>query len=151
MNYTDPIIKKDISSDDKLISLIAHLSSIFGSIILPLILYFVYKDKSKFVAFNALQALFFQIMCYILWVVLSVGFMAILVGIGLFKEIDPSYFSEDVLIQEIVFFGFTFLFFLLQGIYAVFIGIKSYKGEIAKYFPVGNFAYRKVYPGKGFT
>jgi len=50
-----------ISSDDKLLSLVSHLSACLGGILVPIIIYFIQKDKSKYVAYNALSAILWQL------------------------------------------------------------------------------------------
>jgi uncharacterized Tic20 family protein len=57
----------ELSADDKLWAMLANLSGVLGyattvgQYVAPLIIYLVYKEKSKFVAFHALQALYFQL------------------------------------------------------------------------------------------
>lgn len=55
----------EITSEEKTWGMLSHLSFFIGGFIVPLILYFVYKDKSRFIAFHALQALFFHLAIYV--------------------------------------------------------------------------------------
>ena len=66
-------MKEKISSEEKLMSLLSHLSIIIQNIgvIAPIIIWVTQKDKSKFVRFNAIQAIFFQLVFFVL-VMLSV-------------------------------------------------------------------------------
>ena len=54
--------QEELTSDSKLLAMFSHFSIFLGGIILPIILYFVQKDKSKFVAFHALQSIFFHLL-----------------------------------------------------------------------------------------
>lgn len=135
----------NISPDDKLFSLIAHLSSLFGTIILPIVLYVIFKSKSKFVAFNALQALYYQIVCFIFFMVILFGSTVVLVTTGQAEKLNPKLFSAEWLYMEFLMYAITGTFFLLQGGYALIIGIMAYKGQIAKYILLGGMAYDKVY------
>src|SRR4028118_2228703 len=51
----------DVPQDDRVMSLLAYLLTLVTSFIPPLIIYFVKKDQSRFVAFHALQSLFLQL------------------------------------------------------------------------------------------
>jgi uncharacterized Tic20 family protein len=57
-----------LSADEKLWGMLAHLLTLLGYVVVvgeyiaPLVIYLVYKDRSRFVAFHALQALFFQLL-----------------------------------------------------------------------------------------
>lgn len=50
----------EITNDDKLFALFSHLSVFFLVIILPLIIFILKKDQSRFIAHHAKQALIFQ-------------------------------------------------------------------------------------------
>lgn len=76
-----------LSADEKLWGMLAHLLtllayvSVLGQYIAPLVIYLVYKDRSPFVAFHALQALLFQLLA--LAVVVALGlFTIITLGLG---------------------------------------------------------------------
>lgn len=57
-----------LTADEKLWGMLAHLLTLLGYVvslgqyIAPLVIYLVYKDRSKFVAFHALQSLLFQLL-----------------------------------------------------------------------------------------
>lgn len=76
-----------LSADEKLWGMLAHLLTLLGYVvalgqyIAPLVIYLVYKDRSPFVAFHALQALLFQLLA--LAVVVALGlFTIITLGLG---------------------------------------------------------------------
>jgi len=96
-------MNENINSDDKLMSLIAHLVIIIPNIglIAPIVIWVTHKDKSKFVRYNAIQAIFFQLVFFVL-IMLSVFigmilmFIAIpLLGNGIDSLLDfPFYFVK---------------------------------------------------------
>ncbi|MCY7362824.1 MAG: DUF4870 domain-containing protein, partial [Ignavibacteria bacterium] len=51
----------EVASDEKLLAMLSHLSVLLGGILLPFIIWITQKDKSKFVRFHSLQAIFFQL------------------------------------------------------------------------------------------
>src|SRR5262245_48164067 len=62
-----PAMGAELTSDDRLWAMLAHLAALLGYLggiiqyVAPLVIFLVYKDKCKFVAFHALQSLFFQL------------------------------------------------------------------------------------------
>ena len=81
-----------LSADEKLWGMLAHLLTLLGYVVVvgeyiaPLVIYLVYKDRSQFVAFDALQALFFQLLALAVGVAL-VLFSVITLGLGLLLAI----------------------------------------------------------------
>jgi len=77
-----------LSADEKLWGMLAHLLTLLGYVvvvgeyIVPLVIYLVYKDRSRFVAFHALQALFFQLLALAVSVAL-VLFSIVTLGCGI--------------------------------------------------------------------
>lgn len=52
------------SNEDRTLALIVHLGNIVASILLPLIVYLVKKDQSRFVAFHSLQTLYLGLLVF---------------------------------------------------------------------------------------
>ena len=77
-----------LSADEKLWGMLAHLLTLLGYVVVvgeyiaPLVIYLVYKDRSQFVAFHALQALFFQLLALAVGIAL-VLFSVVTLGLGL--------------------------------------------------------------------
>lgn len=77
-----------LTADEKLWGMLAHLFALLGYVvslgqyIAPLVIYLVYKDRSKFVAFHALQSLFFQLLVLVVGIAL-VMFSIVTLGLGL--------------------------------------------------------------------
>lgn len=46
-------------------SVLLNLFTVFMGAAIPLIIYFLYKDRSKFVAFHAMQSFVMQIVCFL--------------------------------------------------------------------------------------
>jgi len=76
-----------LSADEKLWGMLAHLLTLLGYVVIvgeyiaPLVIYLVYKDRSRFVAFHALQALFFQLLALAVVIALTL-FSVITLGCG---------------------------------------------------------------------
>lgn len=65
---TDPT-SSDVSQEDKTMALLAYILAIPTGIIVPLVLFILKKDQSKFVAYHSLQALLFEIAVCIIAIV----------------------------------------------------------------------------------
>ena len=69
-----------VGPEDKQMALIAHVSNIFFFGIGPLVIYLMKKDGSKFVAFHALQSLYFSIAAFVIGTVTcGVGFLPMII------------------------------------------------------------------------
>jgi uncharacterized Tic20 family protein len=140
-------MNKKISSDEKLMSLLSHLSIIIPNIgvIAPVIIWVTQKDKSKFVRFNAIQAIFFQLLFFVL-VILSVFIGVILMLVSTFILTKTPDAAPGTLFW--VSMGIVYLFFplyIIFMIYAVVAGVKSFKGKIFRYLIIGRIIERRVY------
>ena len=74
----------EISKEEKLMALLSHLSIFIPNIgiLAPIIIWVTNKEKSNFVRFNALQAIFFQLIFFILMMLfIFVGIILMLIAI----------------------------------------------------------------------
>lgn len=97
MSDSNPLITSgavaEVSSDERTMAAICHaVAALFGmvlvGILVPLVIYMAYQDRSKYVTFHALQALVFQFVgAVIVWVLgvltCGVGFLLVLPLMGL--------------------------------------------------------------------
>ena len=112
-----------ISSEERTMALLAHLS-IFLNLITgflgagaALLIYLLYKDKSRYVAYQSLQALFFQLI-FFFGGSLLVGFFWLVTGL-----------------LSLVLVGLVLIGCLVYGIYAA---VEAYHGKDFKYWLVGD-------------
>lgn len=135
-----------LNNDEKMFALFAHLSIFFGGIILPLIFWAINKDKSKFVSFHSLQALFFHItfaaIMLLVVLFLAFGFAGISIIAG-----SRSHNGMPIVFLIIVFAIYGLMFLLAAGaiIYSIYMAVKAYGGKLNKYPIIGNLVYKKVY------
>jgi uncharacterized Tic20 family protein len=119
-------VPDNVSSDEKLWAMLAHLFGLagyFGGVgqyVAPLVIYLLYKDKSRFVAFHALQSLYFQLAVLVALMV-SFALMVVLIGIPM-----------------LAFVGVGSL------IYVIVAAIRAYNGELFEYWLVGKWARQTV-------
>jgi uncharacterized Tic20 family protein len=111
-----------VTRDDKLWATAAHVAGFAGYVfalgqyIAPLVLFFVFKDKSKFVAFHALQSLFFQLL------VLVAGTLS-----GLLTHLLVGYLLLAVVAIAAI-------------VYPILVARRAFVGEWAEYWLVGRWA-----------
>jgi uncharacterized Tic20 family protein len=119
-----------------------------GGIALPIIFWAINREKSKYVSFHALQALFFHI-AYVVVLVFVIIFMIFGgAGIGMLSAVNHAGKNSPPVFFIIFIFalyGFMFLYIFACIGYAIYIGIKAYNGEFKKYPIIGNLVYKNVY------
>ena len=69
------------TNDERMLALLAHVLTFVSSFIIPLVIYLVKKDESRFVAEHAKESLNFQITLAILF---AISFILIILVIGIF-------------------------------------------------------------------
>ena len=142
---TDP---NTITKDEKLFALFAHLSVILGGIVIPFVFWLTNKDKSKFVTYHSLQALWLHLsfLCLIiLWIIaffsLAFGFIYSIPSIA-HKSSGPPLF---LLILMIVLYASIFLILLVYYGFGIYLAVKSYEGNLTRYPIIGKRVYKHVY------
>jgi len=119
-----------VSDEERTWAMLAHLLTLVGYVVwigaylVPLVIYLVYKDKSPFVAFHALQSLFFQ--------------LALLVVVAILLLLSLTVVFGCVTIPAFVVLGIGAL------IYVIVAAIRAYNGELFEYWLVGNWAWQIV-------
>jgi hypothetical protein len=135
-------------NDEKILALFSHLSIFLGGIVLPIIFWAINKDKSRFVRFHALQAIFFHI-AYVAIIIAVVIIMAFIgIGLGILSAGTFAAGKDGSLIfvfAMIIFYGLIFISIFIFIGYGIYVGVKSYKGELKRYPVIGKIIYEKVY------
>jgi uncharacterized Tic20 family protein len=117
-----------ITQDEKLWAMLAHLAGLLGWVaflgqyIGPLVIYLLYKDKSRFVAFHALQELYFQLA---LLVATAIGVVIAIFTCGI----------GAVLFAPLVVIGV---------VYVIIAAIRANQGDWFEYWLVGAWARKAV-------
>ena len=142
--------EENITSEDKMLSMLCHLSMIFGGILMSIIIWAIKKEQSKFVRFHSLQSIFFHLAFSVILAVVIVVFAVIIVlagaGISSAKYLhDISRMSGIIIFISIAFLGIITLA-AFGGIgYSIYLAVRSYQGEKIKIPILGKIIYEKVY------
>ncbi|MFN8383611.1 MAG: DUF4870 domain-containing protein [Anaerolineales bacterium] len=107
-------------------SVLINIFTGFVGVGVPLVIYFVYKDRSRYVAYHSLQALIMQAIC-------SFGGLLLAVLIGGLSQLIP--FAGLICLPISCLFGLLPLVALVYGTYG---GIKINQGEDFKYWMIGD-------------
>lgn len=138
---------ENATQEERLYGLFVHLSMFFGSLIIPFVFWAVNKDRSKFVSFHSLQALFFHIAYTVVLVFLVIFVAAAGIASGLIvpgNDGPPRMGALQIivlLVIAVIVLGFIGASIALSLINA----FSAYKGGMKKYPVIGNIVYKKVY------
>lgn len=144
--------QENLTSEERLMAMLSHLSLLFGGIVLPIILWATQKDKSRFIRYHALQSIFFQIAYIVILVFLIVLFVLLAIflglGFGLITATSTSGSGElsiAFILFIVLFYGLIFVSAFGAMGYEIYLAIKSYHGALTKIPIIGNIIYKKVY------
>jgi uncharacterized protein len=140
-------IEENITSEDKILSMLCHLSILFGGIIMPIIIWAIKKEQSRFVRFHSLQSIFYHLaFSVILAVVIIIVAVAIAITGAGFSSIHNSSSMPAILLIIVFVFTVVIVIVTLGGIaYSIYLAVKSYQGEKTKIPIIGKIIYEKVY------
>ena len=116
----------NVTDEERLWAMLAHLLALLGYVvwlgayIAPLVIYLVYKDKSQFVAFHALQSLFFQL------ALLVVAAICVLLAITIVLACIAIPLALVVSVGALA--------------YIIVAAVRAYNGELFEYWLVGKWA-----------
>jgi uncharacterized protein len=128
------------SKDDCVIAMLAHVLMIFSYFWAPLIIYFAKRD-SRFVAFHALQALYWQLILICGWFVSVVAF--IIVTITVASAPVRAHGASLMPMAGFLLFWLAFMGgWVLNLVLGIIFGIKASHGELARYPLLGRLALR---------
>lgn len=134
------------SKDECVIAMLAHVLMIFSWFWAPLIIYFVKRD-SRFVAFHALQALYWQLIALCGWILTMIAFFALTFSATVAASAGAN---GQVLMPKTFFLLFPLIWVGIAGgwvitlILGIVFGIKSSHGEWAAYPVIGRWALRSA-------
>ena len=136
-----------VSSDDKTWALMAWLLGFFFGFIPALIIFIVMREKSRFVGFHALQALFW----HLAYLVITIPVIFIAVAAGFSSVIGMSHSqANEPPVGLIVGIGVVFLFILVTGlvnlIVQIVMAVKAGGGAWTELPLVGGWARRAQAP-----
>ena len=147
------------SQNDKIMAALAHVSAIlpFLGVIAPIVIWATQKDKSEYVAFQALQAVAYQLMMILAWFVgmgcYMLSFFSTFIAIP-FSEgsggTNPSaapFFMLGFLIPFFI-FGAMFVGGAIFIIYGLIGAFQVFQGKDFRYIVIGKWLNKYLQEGK---
>lgn len=146
---------ENLRDEEKLLSLFCHFSVFFGGLIVPVIIWAVQKDKSKFVRFHALQSIFSHLIFSLVIGIFAVFFFGIAFATNMSMFEHASRRSSEMpplFIGMIIIFTIILLILIFGFIgFSIYWGIKAYGGYLSRVPIIGNIIYKKVYPSEPYN
>ena len=139
-------MKEKLTIEEKLMSVLSHISIVIPNIgiLAPIIIWITQKEKSQFTRFNAIQAIFFQL------IFLALTMITVIVGLILMFVSLPALTSSPNEAPGTLFWvsmGIMTLYFplwIIFSIYGIVASVKSFKGKKFKYKVIGRIIENKV-------
>jgi len=114
-------------------------------IIAPIIIWVNQKEKSKFVKFNAIQAIFYQLVLFVIMMLfIFTGIILMLISMPMLSA-NPNAEPGTLFFISMIFMFLYFPLWFFFAIYAVVAAVKSYKGKVFHYLIIGKIIEKKVY------
>lgn len=134
------------SQNDKIMAALAHISAIlpFMGVIAPIVIWATQKDKSEYVAFQALQAVAYQLVMILAWFIGMGCYMFSFFGTFVFipfaegsgNEVSP-FFMLGFLLPFIT-MGALFIGSGIFVLYGLIGAIQVFQGKDFRYLIIGN-------------
>ncbi|MHB9132077.1 MAG: DUF4870 domain-containing protein [Armatimonadota bacterium] len=131
----------DRSPGDALLAGLAHLSVIVQPVgmLLPLVLYLIYAQRSRFIARHAAQALGWQIFFFLLFAVISVlGVLTMIItgGVAVWQiaqHPDTGALPQGVLLVFFIFITLVTVLGIIEWITAIVAALIAFQGRPYRY------------------
>ena len=145
------------NQNDRIMAALAHVTVILPlmGIIAPIVIWVTQKDKSEYVAFQALQAIVYQLTMILAWFIGMACYMLSFFGMFFtipFAESNasaaPSPFEMVSFFFPFLIFGAIFLGGILFMIYGIAAGIMTIQGKDFRYIFIGKRLERYLQSGK---
>lgn len=144
------------TQDERVMAGLAHLSALIPmmGLVAPVIIWVTQKENSKYVAFQSLQALAYQISMmiayFISWACYGVSFFSIFFTIpfaatpGSAEQVSPLAIIPALF--PFLVFGLIFFSGFAMIAYAIFGAVRTFQGKPFRYLMVGNWVDRYLNP-----
>uniref|UniRef100_A0A7C4Q316 DUF4870 domain-containing protein n=1 Tax=Bellilinea caldifistulae TaxID=360411 RepID=A0A7C4Q316_9CHLR len=137
--------QNNLSSDERWLAALSHAAVLFPTLGLfaPLIVWVTRREKSDFLRFQSLQALTYQVILLLVWVVLGVLLGLLFTAISLTTAIVALYLQSQtpfiiLSISEFVFFAFLLVLMGLGVVLGIIAAIACLNGSHFRYPLLGG-------------
>lgn len=132
-----------ISQDDRIMAAIAHVTVMLPmmGILAPIVIWVTQKDKSRFVAFQSLQALTYQLFMILAWfvgMIIYVASFAIVIPLSESFTISVSPIGRVLIFIPFLVIGILFLGYFIMMVYGVEGAVRVLQGRDFRYILLGE-------------
>ncbi len=137
-----------IDQNDRIMAALSHISILIPGMgfLVPVIIWVTQREKSRWVSFQALQAVTFQLSLLIIWILgfgcYFISFLAIIPLSSMNGSASGG--TEYLFLLPFAFFGLLILFALLFIVIGVIAAIQSLRGENFHYPLIGAWLERTL-------
>ena len=144
-NQTGP---NAVPADERMLAALAHLSAIlpYLGVIAPIIIYATQREKSRYVAFQSLQAVVYQVVMLLLWLLVFLCYFLVFFG-ALFPSMargaNPNN-MDAAMIWPFLLICLVFVVWIAYGIYALVAAYLTFQGRDFRYVLIGDWTERMM-------
>ena len=131
------------TQDERVMGALAHIGTFIPTIgvIIPIVIWITQKDKSRYAAFQALQAAAYQLALLLLWFLGMACYMgSIFLMVPVIAMSQSSNFNPEMLFAflPLGIIGFIGLFWLASLIYGIVAAVRTFQGKDFRYILIGK-------------
>ena len=135
---------KNISTENRLLAALAH-GAIFAQgigILVGVLVYITQRDKSRYAAFQALQAAFYQLLNLIMitgmWVVWGIFYGLSMIPLIKMTEANPDAAPPLIFWIALISIVIPLIYMILTCLYGLWGGMCTWQGEDFRYLLIGS-------------
>ena len=128
------------TQDDRVMAALSHISAILPmmGVVAPIVIWVTQKDKSKYVAFQSLQALAFQLTMILAWFIgMGCYMLSIFSTVFTLPFADTSRPPGAILIALLI-IGVISIGGIFYVVYGIVGAVKAFQGRPFRYLIIGN-------------
>ncbi len=132
------------SIENRLLAALAHGSVVAQGIgiLVGVLVYITQRDKSRYAAFQALQAAVFQLLNLIIiigmWLVWGVFYGLSMIPLIMQAETNPDAAPPAIFWISMISMVFPIIYMVLVGLYGLWGGVHTWQGKDFKYLIIGS-------------
>ena len=132
------------NTENRLLAALSHGAIVAQGIgfLVGVLVYFNQREKSRFAAYQGLQAAVFQllnlIVTVVLWIAWGVFYSVTIVQLIKLEDANPDAAPPPLFWVSLVSVVIPLIYMIFTGLYGLWGGLRSWKGEDFRYLLIGN-------------
>lgn len=136
--------QEDKNTENRLLAAVTHCSIIVQGtgILLGVFIYVTQRDKTRFVAFQALQAAIFQLINLVitiaLWLLWGVLYGLSMIPLIMQAEANPDAAPPGIFWISMILMVVPLFYMIITGLYGLWGGLRAWQGKDFQYLLIGS-------------